>query len=70
MYIVGNKYFFCIFVDCWLEFIKFELKQTDTAIESVGRIYWKALKTLNSRIVGEFVDKYTLLNTGVSMEAI
>lgn len=47
--------------ECWLEFIKFELKQTGTAVANAGGVYWRALKMLDSKHVGEFVDAYTLL---------
>ncbi|XP_065065899.1 U3 small nucleolar RNA-associated protein 6 homolog [Rhopilema esculentum] len=50
-------------IDCWLEYISFELEQEETAIDTVGSIYWRALKMLESHLVGEFIDKYTLLKT-------
>ena len=51
-------------VDCWLDFIKFELENPETAIDNAGNIYWRALRTLDCNLVGDFVDKYALLQIG------
>jgi len=55
-------------IDFWLNFIKFELRNTETAVDMIGRIYWRALRTLDSKRIGEFIDKYTLINTGISFQ--
>eukprot|EP00794_Sanderia_malayensis_P009213 gene9213-10187_t len=50
--------------DCWLDYVKFELKQAATAVDTVNRLYWRAMKTLGGEYVGDFVEKYNLLQAG------
>ncbi|XP_069822546.1 U3 small nucleolar RNA-associated protein 6 homolog isoform X1 [Dendropsophus ebraccatus] len=50
--------------DIWLSYIKEELNHVEGKPENCGAIHWRAMKMLQGADVEEFVNKYTLLQTG------
>ncbi|XP_040185169.1 U3 small nucleolar RNA-associated protein 6 homolog [Rana temporaria] len=50
--------------DLWLSYIKEELSHSDGKPENCGPIHWRAMKVLQGENVEQFINKYTLLQTG------
>lgn len=50
--------------DLWLDYIKEELNHTEGKPENSVGIHWRAMKMLHGNLVEDFVNKYTLLQTG------
>lgn len=50
--------------DIWLAYIKEELSHVEGKPENCGALHWRAMKVLHSDCVEEFVNKYTLLQSG------
>ncbi|EDO36982.1 predicted protein [Nematostella vectensis] len=50
--------------DCWLDYIKLELTHPSGLPENAAKLHWRAMKNLCGERTGEFVTKYTLLQTG------
>ncbi|XP_028674675.2 U3 small nucleolar RNA-associated protein 6 homolog [Erpetoichthys calabaricus] len=52
--------------ELWLDYIKEELSHHQGNPENCGKIYWRAMQTLQGEQVESFVSKHTLLQTGHS----
>jgi U3 small nucleolar RNA-associated protein 6 len=50
--------------DLWMEYIKLELNHPKGKPENAGKLYWRAMKTLDDSLAERFIAQYTLVQTG------
>ena len=49
-----------ITVGLWLRYMKFESSTVGGDLSNVGKVYWRAMKTLSPDLVSTFITKHTL----------
>lgn len=55
---------FIVFLDLWLDYIRFELEHPNGKPGSAGELYWRATKCLDGEFTEQFVGLYSLLQAG------
>ena len=49
-----------IIVELWLRYMKCEATTVGGDLSNVGKLYWRALKTLSANLVSTFISEHTL----------
>lgn len=50
-----------VFLDLWIDYVKMELTFVGGKPETVGHLYWRAVKDLDANLVDEFVQNYAVI---------
>ncbi|XP_077980484.1 U3 small nucleolar RNA-associated protein 6 homolog [Glandiceps talaboti] len=53
--------------DLWLSYIQLELSHPKGKTENVGKLHWRAVKNLKADAADDFINRFTLLQTGHSV---
>ena len=48
--------------DLWLQYIRAEMSYRDGQPENVGKLHWRAMKTLKPDLTAVFITQYSQLN--------
>ena len=47
-------------IELWLRYMKFEASGVGGDLYNVGKLYWKAMKTLSPHLISVFITEHTL----------
>ena len=52
-------------IGLWLRYLKYEATSAGGDLSNVGKLYWRALKTLSPDLVSDFINDHTLLHNSL-----